>query len=145
MLSTTEMRKLAESLTHTTLVQLIVNYIRREHERITALGIIDDLPDLLHAEKPSRVGGFVPDIYAFDAPLTTVIIGEAKTAADLETDHSKRQLSAFLTHLSHQENGVFILAVPWQAKRRAQAIIEILRTETGATSVQTVTLDDIGL
>ena len=136
---------MAESSTHTNLVQLIVTYIRREHKQVTALGIIDDLPDLLHAEKPNRVGGFVPDVYAFDAPLTTVIIGEAKTTADLETDHSKRQLCAFLTHLSHQEAGILILAVPWQAKRRAQAIIEMLRAETGAASVQAVTLDDVGL
>ncbi len=140
----TEASLLAESRTHSALVQVIVSFIRHEHAQITALGIIDDLSSPLHAEKPSRIGGFVPDVYAFDAPLTTVIIGEAKTATDLETQHSREQMSAFLSHLSQQQTGIFILAVPWQAKRRAQTIIEVLRAETGATSVKVVTLDDIG-
>jgi hypothetical protein len=38
-----------------------------------------------------------------------------------------------------------ILAVPWHLKRRANAIVEALRSETGAASVKTVMLDDITL
>jgi hypothetical protein len=136
---------LAESSNHTGLVQIIIKYIGREHAQIAALGMVNDLSSPLHAEKPNRIGGFVPDVYAFDAPLTTVIIGEAKTQDDLETERSRKQITAFLTHLCHQQAGIFILAVPWQAKRRALAIVESLRAETGATSVKAVTLDDIGL
>ena len=136
---------MAESSKHSALVQIIISYIGREHAQIAALGIVNDLSSPLHAEKPSRIDGFVPDVYAFDAPLTTVINGEAKTQEDLETDHSRKQITAFLSFLCHQHSGIFILAVPWQAKRRAHAIIEALRAETGATSVNTVTLDDVGL
>jgi hypothetical protein len=35
--------------------------------------------------------------------------------------------------------------VPWQAKRRASALVSSLREAVGASSVKTVTLDDIGL
>ncbi len=136
---------LAESSKHTTLVQTIISYIGREHSQIAALGIVNDLSSPLHAEKPNRIDGFVPDVYAFDAPLTTVIIGEAKTQDDLETEHSRKQITAYLSFLGHQQTGIFILAVPWQAKRRARAMVEALRAETGATSVKTVTLDDIAL
>lgn len=136
---------MAESTKHTALVQIIISYIGREHAHITALGIINDLSSPLHAEKPNRIEGFVPDVYAFDAPLTVVIIGEAKTQDDLETDHSRKQITAYLSFLGHQQSGIFILAVPWQAKRRAQALVETLRAETGATSVKTVMLDDITL
>lgn len=134
---------MAESVKHTALVQAIISYIGREHMHLTGLGVINDLSSPLHAEKPHRIDGFVPDVYAFDAPLTTVIIGEAKTQDDLETDRSRRQIAAFLTFLSQQATGIFIIAVPWQVKRRATTIVQALQAQTGAVSVQTVTLDDI--
>jgi len=136
---------LAESIKHTALVQIIISYIGREHAHLTALGVVNDLSSPLRAEKPNRIDGFVPDVYAFDAPLTTVIIGEAKTQDDLETERSRKQLAAYLSFLGHQHTGILILAVPWQVKRRANAIVEGLRAETGAASVKTVMLDDITL
>ena len=136
---------LAESNTHSDLVKIIISYIRREYSQIAALGIVNDLSSPLRAEKPNRIGGFVPDVYAFDAPLTTVIIGEAKTRLDLETEHSRKQILAFLSFLGRQTTGIFILAVPWQAKRRANAIVLSLCEAAGSSSVKTITLDDIGL
>lgn len=135
---------MAESSTHSALVKVIIRYIGREHAQIAALGIVNDLSSPLHAEKPNRIEGLVPDVYAFDAPLTTVIIGEAKTTPDLETEHSQKQIRAFLSFLGHQPMGIFILAVPWQSKRRAGAIVASLRNAVGASSVKTVTLDDLG-
>lgn len=131
---------MAESSKHTALVQVIIRYIGREH---SGLGIINDLSSPLYAEKPNRIDGFVPDVYAFDAPLTTVVIGEAKTQDDLETERSRKQMTAFLSFLSLQKSAVFILAVPWHLKRRGASIVEALLAETGATSVKTVMLDDI--
>lgn len=127
------------------MVRIIVGYIKREHSQVTALGIVGDHSSAIGAEKPNRIEGFVPDVYAFDAPRTTTIIGEAKTKDDLETERSKRQIAAFLTHLHYQAAGVFIMAVPWQAKRRAQAVVLTLQKDVGAASVKTVTLDDLGL
>ena len=132
--------RLAESSKHTALVQVIISYIGREH---AGLGIINDLSGPLYAEKPNRIDGYVPDVYAFDAPLTTVVIGEAKTQDDLETERSRKQMTAFLSFLGFQKSGVFILAVPWHLKRRAAAIVDSLRAETGAAAVKTVMLDDI--
>jgi hypothetical protein len=131
---------LAESSKHAALVQIIISYIGREHAQ---LGIVNDLSSPLRAEKPSRIDGFVPDVYAFDAPLTTVIIGEAKTQDDLETERSRKQMAGFLSYLGLQKTGIFIVAVPWHLKRRAAAIEATIQAETGATAVKTVTLDDI--
>jgi hypothetical protein len=135
---------LAESSKHSALVQAIISYIGREHAHVEGLGIVNDLSGPLHAEKPNRIEGFVPDVYAFDAPLTTVIIGEAKTSDDLETEHSKRQMTAFLTFLGRQESGIFILAVPWQLKRRADTVVSAIRAASDAARVTTITLDDLG-
>lgn len=134
---------MSESNKHSALVRVIIKHIGREHADIAALGIVNDLSSPLRAEKPNRIEGFVPDVYAFDAPLTTVIIGEAKTHADLETDHSKKQITAFLSFLNHQKTGIFIIAVPWAAKCRAQEMVATLREAVGAASVKTVTLDDV--
>jgi hypothetical protein len=136
---------LAESSTHAALIQIIIDYIGQSYAHKTALGILHDLPSALGAEKPRRIEGYVPDVYAFDAPLTMVIIGEAKTAADLETAHSRKQMTAYLAYLGQQSAGVFILAVPWQVKRLAKTIVSSLCQETGATTVTIVTLDDLGL
>ncbi len=135
---------LAESSQHAALVQIIIGYIKREHAEVTALGIMDDLSSAIGAEKPNRIGGFVPDVYAFDAPLTMTIIGEAKTRDDLETEHSKKQITAFLSFLSYQNAGIFVMAVPWQIKRRAHVMVTTLQKAVGAAAVKTVTLDDIG-
>lgn len=134
---------MAESSKHTALVQIIIEYIQQEYADKTALGIIHDLCSPLRAEKPNRIDGYVPDVYAFDAPLTTTIIGEAKTADDLETEHSRRQITAFLSFLGQQKSGTFIIAVPWQVKKRAAALIGFLCQAAGAEGISTVTLDDL--
>ena len=126
------------------MVQVIIAHIRHEYAGVAALRIFHDLPGPLGAEKPHRIAGFVPDVYAFDAPLTVRIIGEAKTQADLETAHSQEQISAFLAFLGQQELGVFILAVPWAAKRLAHVLVESKRVSVGAVSVRTAILDDLG-
>ena len=125
-------------------MQIIIAHIRHEYAGVTALRIFHDLPGPLRAEKPHRIAGFVPDVYAFDAPLTVRIIGEAKTQADLENAHSQEQISAFLAFLGQQEQGIFILAVPWAAKRLAHVLVESKRVSVGAGSVRTTILDDLG-
>lgn len=126
-------------------MQIIIDHVRHEYAGVAALRIFHDLPGPLKAEKPDRIAGFVPDVYAFDAPLTVRIIGEAKTQADLETAHSQEQIAAFLTFLGQQEHGVFVLAVPWAAKRLAHVLVETKRAAVGAQSVRTTILDDLTL
>jgi hypothetical protein len=135
---------LSESSKHAELIQVIIRYIKREHGHLTALGILDDTARPLHAEKPSRIAGYVPDVFAFDAPMTVVIVGEAKTANDLESEHSLNQIRAYMSYLGQQHSGIFILAVPWQATRRAHTIVESLRSRTGAQSISAIILDDLG-
>lgn len=136
---------MAESSKHSALVQIIIDYIQRSYADNPALGIMHDLSSPLYAEKPNRIEGYVPDVYAFDAPFTTTIIGEAKTADDLETEHSRKQMTAFLSFLGKQKSGTFILAVPWQVKRRAASLVASLCQAAGAEAVSTVTLDDLRL
>jgi len=133
----------AESLDHLRLVELVIEHIHRVYRPTHAVVVFHDLPGQLGGEKPPRIGGFVPDIYAVDAPPSIVIVGEAKTEGDLETDHSRRQIVAFLEHVSQQRCGVFILAVPWQAFASAKNLVARLGRELGLHQVTAIVIDDV--
>jgi len=124
----------AESVQHLQLVRSVLEHIEQTYRPHTGLAIFHDLPDLLGCDKPPRIGGYVPDVYAVDAPQTITVIGEAKTAADLGTEHTKRQLTTFLCHLSQQPNGILVLSVPWHAAAAARNLLARIREEFAVTA-----------
>ena len=117
---------MAESSHHIRLVGRILTHIEREYRPSYSLAVFHDLAAPIGAEKPPAIEGFRPDVYALDAPSSITIIGEAKTESDLETDHSQRQLFAFLSFLASQNHGVLLLAVPWSASAAARNLIASL-------------------
>lgn len=132
---------MAESLEHLKLVRAILWYISREHSEVSYLATLHDLPGLIRGEKPPRISGFAPDVYAVDAPRTVTIVGEAKTVRDLESEHSRKQIRAFIAFLKDKERGVFVLAVPWQAVPRARGIVKGLAQEMESLATELVVLD----
>lgn len=134
---------MAESLQHMKLVKAILSYIAEEHREISYLAMLHDLPGLIRGEKPPRIGGFAPDVYAMDAPHTVTIIGEAKTQQDLETEHSRKQIRAFIEFLKDKEKGIFVLAVPWQALPRARGIVNGITQNVVCRSTELVFLDGL--
>ncbi len=132
-----------ESLLHLRLVHLVVEHIERIYSPSYPMALLHDLPGHLGDDKPPRIGGFVPDVYALDVPTSLVIVGEAKTNNDLETDHTRRQLSAFLKHLSRQARGVLIVGVPWQTAATARNLLSRLVQELGAEAVEVAVIDDV--
>ncbi|MGP8231188.1 MAG: hypothetical protein ACLQL2_00785 [Methylovirgula sp.] len=124
-----------ESLTHVSLVEAAAAEIRQRHKDLYSLTIFVDLPSA-GRDRPTMIGGYVPDIFAIDTPETCRIIGEAKTAIDCETPRSRLQFIAFLTHLSRFPNGLFYLAVPWFYRMRAHTLIESAAQAAGAAAVK---------
>lgn len=122
-----------ESLTHVSLVEAAAAEIRRRHKDLYSLTIFVDLPSA-GRDRPTMIGGYVPDIFGIDTPETCRIIGEAKTATDCETPRSRLQFIAFLTHLSRFPNGFFYLAVPWFYRVRARTVIESAAQAVGAAA-----------
>jgi hypothetical protein len=131
----------AESLHHLELVKAILDYIAREHCQISYLALLHDLPGAIRGEKPPRIGGYLPDVYAVDAPCTITIIGEAKTVKDLETDHSRRQIRAFTEFLVHKERGILVVSVPWHAGPRARGIVGHVCRSLDTSAMNFVYLD----
>ncbi|RUW94395.1 hypothetical protein [Mesorhizobium sp. M7A.F.Ca.US.010.02.1.1] len=133
-----------ESATHASLVQAVIAYVEREFGDLADIAVREDAVRPLRGERPPRVEGYVPDVYATDVPTTTTIIGEAKTKRDLETEHSRRQISAFLSYLSNTPRGVFVLSVPWTAGAIARRLVAEINYPFKGAATRTVVLDGTG-
>lgn len=115
-----------ESSVHADLVQKIITFAGRELGALATIVVREDAVRPVRGERPPRIGGFTPDVYATDVPTTRTLIGEAKTRTDLENEHSRQQISAFLEYLAHTEGGMFVLAVPLAAGATARRLLSEL-------------------
>lgn len=130
-----------ESAGHADLVGELVAFAERELGPLANLAVRNDAVRPLRGERPPLVNGHMPDVYATDVPTTTTLIGEAKTQFDLETQHSKRQISAFLAYLAQTPRGVFALSVPLSAGATARRLLTELNAPFAGASTRVVVLD----
>lgn len=131
---------MSESAEHLQLVGRILRFVEKNFPPEKFV-VCSDAPG--SSEKPPRIMGFVPDVFAADAPRNTVVIGEAKTLADLQTAHSQKQMSEFVRFVAAQRRGVFLLSVPWQASLRAQRFLQSVQIDWKVTTPTLVILDGI--
>lgn len=135
---------MAESAKHLELVRCIVTYLQRRYKGLTSVAALADLPGAIGCDKPPLISCYRPDVYAIDAPHTITIIGEAKTQQDLETEHTRNQLSVFIRFLRSQPQGLLVIAVPWQARARARSLARLLvQQQETASPLVVIVLDDL--
>lgn len=134
-----------ESERHARLVKAIIAYLEERFGTISEMLVRDDSIRPLRGERPPKLPRFIPDVYATDVPTTKTMIGEAKTAKDLETDRSQMQIASFLEHLAYTPNGLFILAVPPDRKARAKRLLTKLAGPLGVNMPETEVIDDAGM
>jgi hypothetical protein len=115
-----------ESRIHLELVKNLVAHIRSNHEPVGGFVIYSDI-DAASTERPNRIGGHLPDVFASNVPATFRIIGEAKTQADLVTQRSISQIEVFLDYLALFDGSVFYLAVPAFSRSRAVQVISSVK------------------
>jgi hypothetical protein len=132
-----------ESVAHQQLVQHLLIWISSRNIGVNATVCSDVATDRGY-EQPPSIMGFTPDVHSKVAGSNGVWIGEAKTAKDLETLHSKKQLETFLKYL-HQSgpNSGLVVAVPWRVVRRAKSLITFIQRQCGAVEVEVVYLDQL--
>ena len=135
---------MSESATHASLVQAVIVYAEREFGGLADIAVREDAVRPVRGERPPRIEGFVPDVFATDVPTTKTLIGEAKTQQDIETDHSHRQISAFLRYLSKTPRGVFVLSVPLAAGATARRLLAQINAPFVGAATRTVVLDRSG-
>jgi hypothetical protein len=133
-----------ESEIHAALVQAVIAFAQVELGLLINIAVREDAVRPLRGERPPRIEGYTPDVHATDVPTTRTLIGEAKTRADLETDHSRRQISAFLSYLAKTQGGVFVLAVPMTARTTARRLLIELCAPFAGAAPRAVVLDGSG-
>ena len=92
------------------------------------------------ATAPPKIDGYIPDLYAKLHGESGEVIGEAKTAGDLDNTHTLGQLTAFLRACSRSDQSVFVFAVPWHCESAAKNIIRLLSKSGQVPNVNSVIL-----
>lgn len=129
-----------ESDEHAVLVSRLTAFVRERHGAAGNLTLyLDDRK--MGRERPQRIGGHLPDLYAQDVPRTFVVIGETKTQADLISPRSRRQLASFVRYLALHEIAYFYLAVPLIARPTATTLMRELEAAHGTVGSHILTID----
>ena len=85
---------MGESKTHLNLVVALVNCIAHKFFSDDTGYLAIDLPEKRASDRPPKTMGFIPDVY-YSGPYNgteLLIIGEAKTASDIDNRHTRAQL-----------------------------------------------------
>lgn len=134
---------MAESATHQLLVRALVRWIDTNCADSSNGLLFVDEPTRTMEDKPPRLSGFTPDVYWKAIDGARVIIGEAKSAYDVESRHSRKQYAAFLSHLGRVESGILLIAAPWHVINQAKSLIRTIQRNCGLSGVKAVFLDQL--
>ena len=119
-----------ESSIHNSLVIAMSNWIAINYCDGDHGSILVDKPENTLESKPPKIFGYIPDVYAKGCSICGLIVGEAKTAKDIERTHTEHQIKAYLEHCKLVDDAVFVIAVPWHMTRCAKSLIVTIRIES---------------
>jgi hypothetical protein len=125
---------MSESPYHTKMVREISCWISNQYSD-KDVSILLDMPGTPPQQLPRIINKYRPDVFAHDPIEGNIYIGEAKTARDLETPHSIRQIKTFLKYLSGKNKPVLIIATTWDMGRCAKSLVTALKKQVSAENV----------
>jgi hypothetical protein len=129
-----------ETPRHVLLVEALIQAVEARYPLSNGIMVLAD-HHRFGRNRPPQLGGFTPDLLAYNLPTTMRVVGEAKTEADLESERSALQLRAFLDHLSLYPDSTMYLAVPWPSGPRARGILrQIATAEHAAVSLHVLSV-----
>ena len=131
-----------ESHAHVILVRAIVQWVDNQ-PTADSFAVFTANAALSADHQPPIIGGRIPDVFARHRQQGHVIIGEAKTAQDIETSHTRKQLSDYLTYLAIQHQPTLILAVPWYCTNQVRSLVRRIQRETNTDSINVVVLEKL--
>jgi len=118
----------------------MIAWVRTNRSQGDGLLLVDE-SSRTAIDKPPQISGYNPDLYWRSVRGDSVLIGEAKSAYDIESRHSRKQLTAFLAHLARAKQGVLLVAVPWHAVPQMKSLVRAIQREGLAQSTEVVFLD----
>ena len=114
---------MSQSEAHRWLIEATAQAIQ---QRNPAMQVITDLIENPGDQVPWLIGGYRLDIIArCIASSFQTIIAEAKTNGDIDNQHTRSQIAAFVDHLDSMKNstGTLILAVNGQVVGTARTVL----------------------
>lgn len=115
---------MGETAGHRILVEYLGEFVIKEYRSHPTLAVDLDFDNRPDSPRPPNINGNIPDLFARDALGKVEVVGEAKTASDLDTIRSYNQIENFLQYVFSNNQASFILCVPWQLEIFAEGIIE---------------------
>jgi len=95
---------------------------------------------------PPQIGGYRPDIVA-QCPFqpANLIIAEAKTDADVDNQHTRQQIEAFVSHLAAMPHGdgTFVLAVSGRVADTARTVLRFVCRDRVSCRLQVSLFDGL--
>lgn len=116
-----------ESQEHRRMVQCLYDWTVHAYFCGEPPHILMDSRQYSRALRPPMLNGHVPDLYVTKPDGAGAIVGEAKTARDLENNHTYAQLTAFLRWCSSQGQSLLVVAVPWHVSRLANSMVTSIK------------------
>ena len=123
------------SRVHEVLVMRLVEEIRGNYGVDMDLALYSECSLMDQFPVPPIIDKYRPDVYAKEVGGERLIIGEAKTPKDLETERSLEQITSFVKHLANAGNGILILAVPWYMTPAANNILRSIKNKFNVDNV----------
>lgn len=131
---------LLETTVHDRLVLLMEEWVCANVLYGERGGLQCDLPG---RGAPPRIANNVPDLYVAACADIPLVVGEAKTAIDIETKRSQEQIAAFLKHCDRVKPSIFVLAVPWYRIAYARNLLRRLCNKHKLTAVRTLVVENL--
>jgi hypothetical protein len=128
---------MSEGAVHARLVKVLLQTIVYEFDGDTSF-IWADQPADRRLLPTFAIGDMRPDLYARDQSASRTIIGEAKSANDVDTLHTRAQLKEFFEHLASERDGMLWIAVPLARAGEAFRVARGVRSSTGMHHVKFV-------
>ncbi len=126
---------MSESDHHRSLVRALAEVISGDSVWTNSPIVYCDMQDDCAADWPPIIGSNRPDIFAKDLASSVSIIGEAKTAEDIDNSHTFEQLASYFGYLQHQPHGELWMGVPWLSAGTAIRVSTHVRSKTDAAHV----------
>ena len=134
---------MSESNLHAFLVQQLVKWIKVQYLKDLSYIVFVDSKEEQGDCRPPKIGNSVPDVYIPHLENFGPIIGEAKTANDLESPHSIIQLKDFLSGCQVYSTSKLVLAVPWELTRTARNLLKQLKNKLCVEHVTSFVIDKL--
>lgn len=134
---------MALSDSHIKLVQALRSYVEDTYGANKNILIYTDNPDPNIKARVPKFDGFIPDLYARTISPDRFILGEAKTAGDVETRHSIYQYEQYLSYCACHLNSILLFAVPWTVVATLKNKIRIIKLRLYINNVNPIYIEPL--